>query len=184
MTEHGDGRDPVTTPVGKAMASDISGLRYLMHLASVFDSVREGELDRQLKARGSSVSKDRVLGWLSVHPGSTMNELARGVMIDRTTLTRLLDQLVTDGLVSRGRSPVDRRAVVLNMTELGCDELHAGIEVTNAVNARYQGVLSPEGVGAMCRAFLALLDASNIDDAGFFTLTGRRRQRPGRTVVG
>lgn len=168
---------PADTPVGQAMTADASGQRLMIYMASLFEITRQDELDRALKQVGLSVAKDRVLGWLSINPGASMTQLSRGVTVDRTTLTRLMDQMVKDGDVQRERSPVDRRGIALRLTERGRVRLREGIDITDAVNARYRDVLSPDEVRTVSAAMLKLLNASSMDDATFTLLTGRQRRR-------
>ncbi len=171
------GPDPAQTPIGQAMTADTSGLRLMIYMASVFEITRQEELDRALKRVGLSVAKDRVLSWLSINPGASMTQLSRGVTIDRTTLTRLMDQMVKDGDIERERSPVDRRGIALRLTDRGRGRLREGIEITDAVNARYSDVLTPDEVRTVSAAMLKLLNASSMDDATFTLLT-RRQRRP------
>lgn len=171
--------DPAETPIGQAMSADASGLRMMIYMASLFEITRQEELERALKQVGLSVAKDRVLGWLSINPGASMTQLSRGVTIDRTTLTRLMDQMVKAGSVQRERSPTDRRGVILRLTEHGKTRLREGIEITDAVNARYRQVLSPDEVRTVAASMLKLLNASSMDDATFTLLTGRQRRRKG-----
>jgi len=49
----------------------------------------------------------------------SMTRLAKLAATDRTTLTRSVDSLITDGLVARKASPSDRRIVVVCLTEAG-----------------------------------------------------------------
>jgi DNA-binding MarR family transcriptional regulator len=49
----------------------------------------------------------------------SMTRLAKLAATDRTTLTRAIDSLITDGLVARQASPSDRRIVVVCLTDPG-----------------------------------------------------------------
>lgn len=49
----------------------------------------------------------------------SMTRLAKLAATDRTTLTRAIDSLITDGLVAREASPSDRRIVVIRLTDVG-----------------------------------------------------------------
>jgi len=49
----------------------------------------------------------------------SMTRLAKLAATDRTTLTRSIDGLISDGLVARQASPIDRRIVVICLTEGG-----------------------------------------------------------------
>lgn len=55
----------------------------------------------------------------------SMTRLAKLAATDRTTLTRAIDSLITDGLVAREASPSDRRIVVVCLTDTGRTLLEA-----------------------------------------------------------
>jgi len=58
---------------------------------------------------------------VALHDGrvSTAGDLAHNICHDAGSLTRLIDQMVTRGLVARSRSETDRRVVTLALTSPG-----------------------------------------------------------------
>lgn len=58
---------------------------------------------------------------VALHDGriTTPSDLAQNICHDAGSLTRLLDQMVERGLVTRGRSETDRRVVTLSLTPRG-----------------------------------------------------------------
>jgi DNA-binding MarR family transcriptional regulator len=80
---------------------------------------RNRDLAEKLKPFRITVPKWRVLAVLSERPGITMNRLAELTTVDRTTLTRTLDQMARGGLVERRGDARDRRSVRLHLTEQG-----------------------------------------------------------------
>ena len=84
-----------------------------------------GRRNRQLQERlapcGISVPQWRILAVLHERAGCTMNELADVTTVDRTTLTRALDRMADDGLVTRKSDARDRRTVRLGLTPAGND---------------------------------------------------------------
>ena len=58
---------------------------------------------------------------VALHDGriSTPGDLSQNICHDAGSLTRLVDQMVERGLVSRGRSETDRRVVTLSLTPRG-----------------------------------------------------------------
>lgn len=71
---------------------------------------------------------------LRVSKGFTMRELARHVLMNPPTLTKLVDRMVADGLVQRQLSPHDQRRVHLALTDLGIklsDEIVLHVEEQN-----------------------------------------------------
>ena len=80
---------------------------------------REAAFAKALAPMGMDVSRWRVLSVVRRLAGCTMNELSEFTTTDRTTLTRVTDQLSTAGLIERQGSPIDRRRVCLVVTEAG-----------------------------------------------------------------
>ena len=64
---------------------------------------------------------------VALHDGriATPGDLAHNICHDAGSLTRLVDQLVERGLVSRSRSETDRRVVSLGLTPRGRDLVEA-----------------------------------------------------------
>lgn len=80
---------------------------------------QETRNDKLLKPLGLTATQWRVMIAIWRMGGGTMNELAARSAIDRTTLTRIVDQLVTAGRVMRTTPPEDRRQVRLSLTDEG-----------------------------------------------------------------
>jgi DNA-binding MarR family transcriptional regulator len=92
------------------------------HIFYLFTQIfgrRNRDLAEQLKPLRITVPKWRVLAVLFERPGITMNQLAELTTVDRTTLTRTLDQMVRDRLVARRGDELDRRSVLLDLTVKG-----------------------------------------------------------------
>jgi DNA-binding MarR family transcriptional regulator len=60
---------------------------------------------------------------VALHDGriSTAGDLAHNICHDAGSLTRLIDEMIKRGLVTRSRSESDRRVVTLALTTRGCD---------------------------------------------------------------
>jgi DNA-binding MarR family transcriptional regulator len=85
-------------------------------------------LDAELRSEHSlSMGKYDVLLRLARAPQRTltMSELASRVLMSPSGLTRMVDQLVGAGLVSRRRSSEDGRVMLVTITEKGRAELRA-----------------------------------------------------------
>lgn len=79
------------------------------------------DLSRELKTMGVQVETWRALQSLQASEGLTMGELADIVLLNPSTLTKLVDRMVADGLVQRQLSAEDNRRVHLVLTDLGVD---------------------------------------------------------------
>ena len=88
--------------------------------------------NRALGESGGSVPVWLILNSLKGERWRTQQDLARAVGIEGPTLTRHVDAMERDGLVTRHRDTGDRRAVRVELTEAG-EALHA--ELLRAVIA-------------------------------------------------
>ena len=95
---------------------------YVFHLFTVVARHREVRLEAELKRVGLNLSRHRALGVILALEPCTMSELAEYAAVDRTTLTRTVDQLVDAGLVERATPREDRRQVPEQRRHV---ELHA-----------------------------------------------------------
>ncbi len=70
----------------------------------------------ELRGRGTSLPVWRVLAALHASPGLTVIGLAEACLLQQPTMTKLLDRMVRDGLVTRAPEARDRRVVRVNLT--------------------------------------------------------------------
>ena len=80
--------------------------------------VIQGMLERRAAEHDLSVIQTRLLGILRDRT-PTMNELARFLGLDKSSVTGLVDRAERRGLVARAPSTTDRRAVLVSLTEDG-----------------------------------------------------------------
>jgi DNA-binding MarR family transcriptional regulator len=92
---------------------------YVLHLLASVALFRDAALDRALRPLGLNISRYRVLGVLARFGQCTMTQVANFTAMDRTTLTRIADQLVKAGQIVRSGAPADRRRVMLDLTDEG-----------------------------------------------------------------
>jgi len=102
-----------------------------LHLATTSRQVGRA-FNRALGESGGSVPVWLILSSLKGERWRTQQDLARAVGIEGPTLTRHVDAMERDGLVTRHRDTGDRRAVRVELTEAG-EALHA--ELLRAVIA-------------------------------------------------
>ncbi|MFI0895324.1 MarR family winged helix-turn-helix transcriptional regulator [Streptomyces sp. NPDC020983] len=76
--------------------------------------------------------------------GSTQQALATTLMMDRATVVGLLNELESDGLVERQRSPEDRRRHIVLLTERGARVLASAELSLAAVEDEVLGALDAE----------------------------------------
>ncbi len=110
----------------------------------------------ELRQRGTSLPVWRVLAALHASPGLTVTGLAEACLLQQPTMTKLLDRMVRDGLVTRAPDARDRRIVRVALTpdgEAKAAELAAAAERYEArVLARHP---QAEGIKAVLRDIVA-----------------------------
>ncbi len=95
-------------------------------LQSALDALT-AESDRLLAERGLGRGHHRALALIGHHPGITMAELQGVLPLTKQSLSRLLKQLVEQGLVEQRPGRRDRRERPLGLTEPGrelCERLN------------------------------------------------------------
>jgi MarR family transcriptional regulator, lower aerobic nicotinate degradation pathway regulator len=80
--------------------------------------VIQGMLERRADEHDLSIIQTRLLGILRDRR-PTMNELARFLGLDKSSVTGLVDRAERRGLVARVPSTTDRRAVLVSLTDDG-----------------------------------------------------------------
>ena len=68
---------------------------------------------------GLSVGQPKILGFLTRHDGCMQKELAAMCDIEPATISRLLDKMEADGLISRQTVAGNKRATAISLTPSG-----------------------------------------------------------------
>lgn len=78
--------------------------------------------------------------------GSTASQqrLATALRLQKSTVSRLVDQLEADGVVTREPNPDDRRSVLVSLTELGASRAVRLDDARRALFARLLDELTPD----------------------------------------
>lgn len=97
----------------------LNSVDYLFYLLSAIGRLRESQLEPALQILDLNLARHRAMEVIGRLGPCTMSELATFTSVDRTTLTRSVDQLLTSGLVERNKDPVDRRLVYVALTDAG-----------------------------------------------------------------
>ena len=98
-------------PAARKQLSPVDGLAQLSFLI-------QGLLERRAAEHDLSIVQTRLLGVLRDRT-PTMNELARFLGLDKSSVTGLVDRAERRGLVARVPSATDRRAVLVSLTDEG-----------------------------------------------------------------
>lgn len=79
----------------------------------------EEELQESLRPAGVPIEQWRILEALDRAGSLPMGELAALALIEPTTLTKMIDRMVSDNVVYRAPDPADRRRVLILATASG-----------------------------------------------------------------
>jgi DNA-binding MarR family transcriptional regulator len=158
-------------PGGGAAAGDdeldpVDGLAQLAFLVT-------GLLENRAAEHDLSLTATRLLGVLRDRE-PTMNELARLLELDKSSVTGLVGRAERRGLVARAPSAADRRAVLVRLTDEG-RELVSGAAARFAADVSVLlGPLPPRDRAALTRIVSRLLVAHAADRGVDLFATGER----------
>ena len=159
-------------------ATGIGMPEYLFYLMLQATRRREVGLGEPLRAEGLTIPKWRALAVIRRTGACAMNELAHLSSVDRTTLTRTVDQLVEDGLVERTVSSADRRVVHLSLTPAGLKLSEAGSHINRTFCRRALKGVSAEQLTAALRVLQTIVDNLIVEeDVAYGVLTYQRTTR-------
>ena len=98
------------------------------HLIATLSRRLEEQLEARFAAEGVPIDQWRVLAALVESNGQTMSGLAAKVLVEAPSLTKVIDRMVSDGLVFRAPDSADRRKVLVFLSA-------RGVAVHNRLNA-------------------------------------------------
>jgi len=132
----------------------------LFRLIRALDSVESGD------CRRCGLTKGQALALLALKPGScvSMRDVARSLGVTAGTATRVVDNLVRDGLARRGAHPSDRRCVCGCPTPKGQDRIGLIEKCYEECWRRVFGKYSKARLARVIKTLKTL--ASSIEDAG------------------
>jgi DNA-binding MarR family transcriptional regulator len=126
----------------------------------LFQAARQRDLffDRELKPVGLNLAQWRSLAIIRRLETCTMTQLARYSTVERTTLTRAVDQLVARGLVERLAPARDRRQVNLSLTDLGKSVYGEAVAILKARNEAVLAGIDPSRLRDAARVLQTTLE--------------------------
>ena len=99
-----------------------------------------GVLDRHILHSPWSLTEVRILYEISRDEGTNARRLKRSLSVDEGYLSRTIERLASDGMVSRRRSASDGRVVHLRLSPRGRKEMQ---KLETAAAAEIQSILDP-----------------------------------------
>ncbi|WP_181702454.1 MarR family winged helix-turn-helix transcriptional regulator [Chthonobacter albigriseus] len=110
----------------------------LAYIIATVNKQLEDELQERLRPAGVPIEQLRILEVLNSANGRPMGELATKALIEPTTLTKIVDRMVSDGLVFRAPDPSDRRRVLIRIAPGGKTLFRRLDRITTAQEERLQ----------------------------------------------
>lgn len=136
---------------------------YLFYLFTQIYNRRNRDFAPALETIGLTIAEWRAMSVINRLDGCLMSELAEFTTVDRTTLTRTVDQLVKTDLVVRGVCPEDRRQVRVTLTAKGKGCFAEAVEALKGHNRRALHGLSESDLTTL-RALLQRILVNIVDD--------------------
>jgi len=130
---------------------------YLAYLLAAASHRTSAEFHAVVRAHGLRVPEWRVLACLASRDELIVSELARMTLYEQPRLTKMLNQMERDGLVTRNDDPEDRRRVVIRTTARGRDTVAPLLEAARRHEAAVLERFSPRERAAL-KMLLRLLD--------------------------
>jgi DNA-binding MarR family transcriptional regulator len=146
--------------VDRPLTSDSPLTEHLAYLLAQANREIDRSLEASLAKEGTPVEHWRILKVLSDGNGRAMSELAESVLVNNPTLTRIIDRMVTDGLVYRVQDRQDRRKVLMFLSDRGralCARLN---QLAMNQEARILESLGTQSIGELKRLLDSLSEAS------------------------
>ncbi|HWJ76117.1 MAG TPA: MarR family transcriptional regulator [Kaistia sp.] len=85
----------------------------LAYLIASLNRQLENDLEERLRPGGVPIEQFRILEVLDASEPAPMGEIASQSLIEPPTLTKIIDKMVSEGLVYRAPDPNDRRRVLI-----------------------------------------------------------------------
>jgi DNA-binding MarR family transcriptional regulator len=148
----------MTTRTGGAPRVQLTAVDGLAQLSFVV----QGLLERRAAEHDLSIIQTRLLGVLRDRK-PTMQELARFLGLDKSSVTGLVDRAERRGLVARVPSATDRRAVLVSLTDHGRSLVSAAAAGFEADVSALLSRLPPRERETLARAVSRLLVAHAAD---------------------
>lgn len=121
------------------------------------------------RAHGAAGGEVAVLCLIAMNPGMTQKDLARAVVLKKSALTKLVNEMDAQGLIERRKDCADLRLNALHLTPLGQEHLARMRPEMTALQDALLAPLSPGERGMLFELLWRLvgsLEDPSGDDAG------------------
>ncbi len=105
---------------------------------------------RFYRAHGAAGGEVAVLSLIAMNPGMTQKDLARAVLLKKSALTKLVNEMDGQGLIERRKDCADLRLNALHLTPLGQERL---ARMRPEMTALQEALLAPLSPGERVMLF-------------------------------
>jgi len=112
--------------------------------------------ERHLSGAQLTSAQFSILVLLDEKPDVTMNELARALVMDRTTLLRATRPLQREGLVRKERSANDTRQLVFSLSPAGQRNLRHAMRLWQDAQTEFEAQVGSDHAARLRRELLTL----------------------------
>jgi DNA-binding MarR family transcriptional regulator len=107
---------------------------------------------RRHRGADISVPQFRSMGYLDVNNGASLSDLASHIGLTMPSMSKLIDGLVSRGLVNRVHDSHDRRKVCLSLTPPGREQLRSAHRSTEKFLAERMSALPDDELNSISQA--------------------------------
>jgi DNA-binding MarR family transcriptional regulator len=147
-----------------ALAGDSFARNYLAYLLARASFIVSSEFHATLKNWELSVPEWRVLACLMDVEGLSVGELAAMALMKQPGLTKVLDRMERDALVSRAGTSDDRRRVTIHLTAKGRARVKPVQRAAKAHEAELMGQFTAEQRATIKSALDLLINSRSASD--------------------
>jgi len=122
---------------------------YLSYALAAAHRKMSASLNARLKKHGIQIEAWRILETLETDQRLTMGQLAEVVLMNPPTLTKLVDRLVSDGLVNRQVAQADHRQINVLPTALGKKRMLQVREEVQDQDAALESLIGKDDAGKL-----------------------------------
>lgn len=139
----------------RSVTSDLQKFKEVGMLCPVFNIRAAARIitqlfDEELKPSGLQVTQFAVLVGIASMESPTINQLAQGMVMDRTTLTRNLKPIESQGLI-RIKKGIDKRTSNVELTAKGKTALHKTLPYWENARAKFSDELGVKFVQGLLK---------------------------------
>jgi DNA-binding MarR family transcriptional regulator len=131
----------------------------LAYIIAMVNKRLEAELEERLRPAGVPIEQLRILELLQDSDGRSMGDLAQRALIEPTTLTKIIDRMVSDGVVYRAPDPNDRRRELIRLAAGGKALFKRLDRITIAQQDRLQKRIPPAKMEELRRLLTDIMDS-------------------------